>query len=120
MGLPDQFPELRKIQGYERYRNPRKSFTDKQINYRIEWLRIIKNNPDATRQELIDLNYFCYQWLRRNDSDWIEEYLPPVARIPRNQQLLNWDKLDRELYEKTEQAILKSKSTDKSLHHSNN
>ena len=109
LGLSEQFVEARQIQGYARYRNPRKSFTDKQLNYRSEWLYVLGKNPEHTRQELIDLNNFYYQWLRRHDSIWLEEHLPPVAKVSRNKQLLNWESLDHQLYDKIEQTICKIK-----------
>jgi hypothetical protein len=76
-------PDSRIVQGYARHRNPNKSFTEMLIQYRQKWLKIVEENPEASRQELMGISNFHYLWLRRNDSDWLEEHLPSPVKVPR-------------------------------------
>lgn len=97
LNLPMNTENTRSLQGYNRHRNPNKSFSQMRQNYRDEWLEVIKNNPDLTRQELTKVANFLYLWLRRNDSNWLEEHLPPVNKVPRNKETLDWKRIDEEL-----------------------
>lgn len=97
LGLSEMFPEARQIQGYKRYRNPRRYFLGMLTDYRNQWLEILKNNPQATRQQLLNKANFLYLWLRRNDSEWFEEHLPPVNKSLRKIEFLDWNKIDNEL-----------------------
>lgn len=103
--LPELFAEDRTIQTYERYQNPRKTFSEMLSNYRKEWQSVVKNNPKATRQKLMDLAKFNYQWLRKNDSDWLERNLPPVFKNQKKEEYLDWKKIDNNLSKRVIKAI---------------
>jgi hypothetical protein len=97
LNLPMNTPDSRIVQGYARHRNPNKSFSEMRTQYRQEWLKIVEENPEASRQELVDISNFHYLWLRRNDSDWLEEHLPSPVKVPRKMEHLDWKKIDEEL-----------------------
>lgn len=73
--------------------------------YRSEWLSVRKNNLKATRKKLMGTNSFLYLWLRRNDSVWLEENLPPVEKISIIKNHLDWKKIDKELQSKVKKVI---------------
>ena len=99
------FPEARQIRGYKRHRNPRQYFLGMLSEYRNQWLEVLKNNPQATRQQLLNKANFLYLWLRRNDSEWFEENLPPVNRNSKKIEFLDWNKIDNELQAKVKKVV---------------
>lgn len=103
--LPEKFPEGRQIQISERYRRYRKPFSEVLSEYRNEWLSIRKNKPKSTRKKLIGINNFLYLWLRRNDSSWLEENLPPVEKVARTKDHLDWNKIDKVMQSKVKKVI---------------
>ena len=115
LGLPEMFPSARQIQIPERFRKYRQTFSEMLSEYRQEWLWLRKNNPKATRQELMDMDNFHYLWLRRNDSEWLEENLPPVAKGARTKEYLDWQKIDSELEPKVNKVISQIKQEKRPL-----
>lgn len=95
--LPMNVPGTRQVNGYERYRSYRKTMQDAQRQYRIEWLAVRSANPKSSRKQLIAIAGFLYQWLRKNDSEWIEKHLPPVLKINRQVKHKDWKHEDRKL-----------------------
>lgn len=111
LNLPMNESNSRNVQGYTRYRNPNKPFSDLLAQYRQKWIQAIKDNPKLTRQELINTANFFYLWLRRNDSEWFEQHLPEVQKLPKNIEHADWRKIDEDLssdVERTCQEILAS------------
>jgi hypothetical protein len=112
LDLPMNTKITRSLQGYERYRNPQKSFSEMRRHYRDEWLKIRQKYPHLSRQQLMDTANFFYLWLRRYDSEWIENNLPSQNTARKKKELLDWKQIDKELsrkVEKTCQKILSSK-----------
>ncbi len=105
LDLPEMFPDARQIQIPEKYRKYRKPYSEMLSEYRDEWLSLRKNYPKAARQELMDMDNFHYLWLRRNDAEWLEENLPPVAKGARTKEHLDWKKIDNELEPKVKKVI---------------
>ena len=61
------------------------------------------------------MDNFHYLWLRRNDSDWLEENLPPVAKGARTKEYLDWQKIDSELEPKVNKVISQIKQEKRPL-----
>lgn len=109
LNLPMNKPNSRSVEGYSRYRNPNKSFSDLTAQYRRGWLKVVKDNPKLTRQKLMNTANFLYLWLRRNDSKWFEKHLPEAQKLPRVTEHIDWRSIDEELsvdVERTCQEIL--------------
>lgn len=103
LNLPMNTEGARSLQGYDRHRSPKSNLSKRKQNYRNDWLEVIKNNPDLTRNELMNTEIFLYLWLRRNDEEWFEEHLPAVEKVSkRNIARLDWKKIDKDLSEEIE------------------
>ncbi|MGG6313112.1 TnsD family Tn7-like transposition protein [Paenibacillus macerans] len=44
------------------------------------FLITIKQHPEATRTELLEIDDVLYRWLWRNDNDWLQKWLPTSRR----------------------------------------
>jgi hypothetical protein len=97
LGLPMNTDGTRQVNGYERYKNYRRTWQEDLEHYRGEWLTLRRANRSASRNELIAMASFLYSWLRKNDSNWIEEHSPPVVKKNRRIKRINWNKEDRKL-----------------------
>lgn len=64
-------------------------------NYREQWLKVLKNNPEASRTELRRKAPTAYNWLIKYDKEWFNSISPqwkPTVTKPRN----DWPKYDAE------------------------
>jgi hypothetical protein len=104
LNLPMNQSNSRIVQGYKRHRNPNKPYSDLMAQYRQNWLQVIEKNPTLTRKELQHKEGFLYLWLRRNDSDWLEQHLPDVQQRYRGNDILNWSEIDEELSNDVEET----------------
>lgn len=95
--LPMNTQGTRRVNGYERYSSYRQTIHDARHQYRTEWLAVRRANPKASRKQLIVIASFLYQWLRKNDSEWIEKHLPSVRKINRKVKRKDWKHEDRRL-----------------------
>jgi hypothetical protein len=68
--------------------------------HRERWLSLIENNPGIIRSRLMEIDYACHLWLRKNDLEWYEEHSPP-ARYAH----FDWDARDEEILEKVRCAV---------------
>ena len=102
--LPMNTGNTRTLQGYRRHRNPKRSFSQRRLDYRKEWLEVIKVNTTLTRQQLMNAANFLYLWLARNDSEWFEQHLPQVEKVTKKGKYLDWNKIDQNLSEKVEKV----------------
>lgn len=100
----------RTVQGYKRHQNPRLLFPQIKKNYRADWIRIRYKYPNLLRRELVRKGGSIYKWLRRNDSDWLEEHLPKSKKVGTIGEKLNWSRIDLELYEKVKNVCREIKS----------
>lgn len=78
---------------------------------RGEWVNAIYKNPDASPKILRSMLPKVYQWLYRNDIDWL---LAQTKRIPSgrlgNNQKIDWITRDRKLCELIETSIVSAKA----------
>ena len=93
-------PKSRIVQGYRRHRNPRLLFPQIKKDYRQKWVSIRLKYPDLFRKDLIKKGNNIYNWLRRNDWDWLENNIPKSRKVGRIGEKLNWSKIDLELSKK--------------------
>lgn len=99
-GLEMNTPKSRIVQGYRRHRNPRLLFPQIKKDYRQKWVSIRLKYPDLFRKDLIKKGNNIYNWLRRNDWDWLENNIPKSRKVGRIGEKLNWSKIDLELSKK--------------------
>jgi hypothetical protein len=97
LSLPMNTPGSRQANGYERYKNYRRTWQEALEQYRREWQNVRKANPNASRKQLMKIANFLYLWLRKNDSGWIENNLPPVVKSARRVRRIDWNSEDRKL-----------------------
>jgi hypothetical protein len=62
----------------KKYSNTRQTFEECMKARRQQWLSIRKQNPKATRQQLIRLASYTYYWLSRHSIEWLTKHLPPA------------------------------------------
>lgn len=81
------------------------------MSHRQEWLKILKSNPDAGRRELTKKFQKDYVWLKRHDTEWLQQNLPDrkLKKKPCSSGV-NWQKRDIELVEKVKLAANKIKN----------
>ncbi len=99
LNLPMNTKNTRSLNGYDRHRNPKSSFSEMLENYRNEWLDLRTSNLKLTRLELMKKFNFIYLWLKRNDSEWFESHLPEINRVSEKNDILDWKKIDKQLSE---------------------
>lgn len=74
--------------------------------YREKWLRVMQEYPDAGRNTWLNEARKAYQWLRRNDSEWIAEKLATCQKRHKNYiRTADWEKRDGQLVEEVKNAI---------------
>lgn len=83
---------------------PRKTLSELREIYRSKFLEVLKVNPTFGRTRLSQLANFEYQWLMRNDSEWIEKNLPDTLKVPRKKELNDWKEIDKNLSTKVKKA----------------
>ncbi|MGC2236769.1 MAG: TnsD family Tn7-like transposition protein [Pyrinomonadaceae bacterium] len=86
---------------------PRRTLSESREICRKNLKKVVKENPTANRDKLIKLVAFEYQWLMRNDTEWMKNHLPDVLNVPRKKETLDWKKIDAELSPKVEEACKK-------------
>ena len=97
LDLPRNSSGTRSLQGYDRYLNPRKDFSENLEEYRNQFLEILKKYPKANRTFLMKKANFVLLWLYRNDRKWLESHLPKQTRVYRKIERFDWKKIDKDL-----------------------
>jgi hypothetical protein len=64
---------------------------------RENWLSILEANPQAGRRQLMDIASYQWEWLRRNDPEWLEQHMPPPLKSPPPIPRIDWASFDAEL-----------------------
>jgi hypothetical protein len=104
LDLPRNSEGTRSLQGYERYLNPRKYFSENLEKNRNSFLEVLKKYPKADRTLLIKKASFVLLWLYRNDEKWLEAHLPEQTRVFRKTERFDWKKIDKELSKQTKKT----------------
>lgn len=97
LNLPMNTPDSRTVQGYERHRHPYKIVSESLSKHRSNLLSTLETFPEITRQQLLEKANTSYLWLRRNDSDWMDDNLPAAVDGKRKGDILDWVKIDEDL-----------------------
>lgn len=81
-------------------------------DHRTKWVSGIAMNPDASPKILRLMLPKVYQWLYRNDNDWLmaKTKRMPSGRVGNNQKI-DWSARDRQLCESIELSIQTSKAS---------
>jgi hypothetical protein len=79
--------------------------------YRNEWLLVLEQSPNADRTSLRNQSWRVYSWLRKHDSDWLEDYLPPRRRNKGSPQV-DWKSRDVQLAEAVRNSAVRLKNVD--------
>jgi hypothetical protein len=74
---------------------------------RLEWLKLMTDNPEKTRSELRKLAYRQYAWLYRHDNEWLKQNQPASIKKISSNNRVDWEALDREMVEKVNDAVQK-------------
>jgi hypothetical protein len=62
---------------------------------RERWLSLRKQNPTASRKELIPLASYTYYWLSRHDPEWLNQNMP-AAKIKKPMPIrVSWETWDQ-------------------------
>jgi Tn7-like transposition protein D/TniQ len=73
---------------------------------REKWLRMMQEHPDMRRAELGNEGLRIYQWLRRNDLEWLNEKLATRKKVHKNgTRMVDWEKRDRQIVEQVKHSI---------------
>ena len=82
-------------------------------DHRTKWVSGIVMNPDASPKILRLMLPKVYQWLYRNDNDWLmaQTKRMPSGRVGNNQKI-DWNARDRQLCESIELSIQKANTSD--------
>ena len=94
----------RSLQGYNRYRNPDKTYSELREYYRSQWLQVREKYPNLTRKQLLRQENFLYLWLKRSDAEWFQDHAPLPVTKRKKQDLFDWNQIDLELSEKVSQV----------------
>lgn len=79
-------------------------------DHRVEWINAIGMNPDASPKILRLMLPKVYQWLYRNDNEWLMAQTKRMTsgRVGNNQKI-DWSARDRQLCESIELSIQRGK-----------
>lgn len=69
-----------------------------------EWLRIIKENPQKSRNELIKVDTKVYSYVYKYDRGWYER-VTPKYRKKKESKVIDWNKKDSELLIEVKKAV---------------
>lgn len=104
LNLPMNTEGTRRLQGYDRYFNPRNNLSQKLSSNRADWLNKYKEHPRASREFLIKKFPFLYSWLQKYDKEWFESHLPAPQKKSIKKSHLNWREIDIQLSKVIKQA----------------
>jgi hypothetical protein len=73
---------------------------------RERYIKILQDNPNKSRVQIRELfGRPSWEWMAKNDREWLNENAPSVKRQINRSEIIDWDKLDDEYYEKVARAI---------------
>lgn len=74
-----------------------------------QWLKIINENPNSTRSELMKINKMVYNYICKYDREWYHKVTPKNIKKHKG-AMIDWKKTDKELLEKVKIAALNIKN----------
>lgn len=86
--------------------------SQKAETYRVEWLNIMKENPQDGIQELRHKAPAAFIWLSRHESEWLKTHRPLSRRGTRSRvSNIDWGKRDLVTAEKVKASAIRIKNT---------
>lgn len=82
----------------------KKSYLDRD-EMRDKWIKIIEENPDASRAELRDIAKGIRTWLYRNDRNWYEKSMPAPREKKGQENFVDWEVRDAECLKMSKKAV---------------
>ncbi|MBR9658027.1 MULTISPECIES: TnsD family Tn7-like transposition protein [Bacillus cereus group] len=73
----------------------------------IEWLTLLKNNPNRTVTELRKLTPALYAWHYRNNKEWLKDHSPKGIKKELLNQRVDWGKRDLEILVRVKEVARK-------------
>jgi len=80
---------------------------------REKWLKLIEENPGASRSKLKEKEGALHSWLFRCDREWYESVTPLYKKKPAREDKTNYDALDKQFLESIKRAVVELRSTEK-------
>lgn len=77
----------------------------KKEDVRQRYLKLIKDNPEATRSDLQTIDKGTYLWLIRYDKDWYYQVAPKRKKMIVPKDKKSWDVIDREAVSAVEETL---------------
>jgi len=74
-----------------------------------QWLKIINDNPNSTRSELMNIDKGTYQYICKYDRQWYHKVTPKNVKKNKGSSI-DWCKRDEELLEKVKIAVTNIKN----------
>jgi hypothetical protein len=72
---------------------------------REEWLRLIKENPNANRSDLKQIGKGLYTWVYKHDRDWYDRATPRSNLRKKRTETIDWKKRDEDCLEFAKSAV---------------
>lgn len=95
---------------HERYKIIRPTLQEALVSRREEWLKVLKENPDANRMQLEEKATYLYFWLKRYDPVWFNAHLPAPRYAPSRDERVDWASEDIKLSASIEDATTRIKN----------
>lgn len=70
-----------------------------------EWLKIIIDNPGATRRELKDIGKGVYTYIYKYEKEWYHKVTPLYKRKSKAENVIDWESRDNECLSKAKEAV---------------
>ncbi|WP_374717499.1 TnsD family Tn7-like transposition protein [Neobacillus sp.] len=71
---------------------------------RLEWLQLIKENPDANRSQLKEKGKGLHTWIYRHDGEWYEKVTPRMQKRKKS-ETIDWKQRDKECLKMARNAV---------------
>lgn len=77
--------------------------------YRTEWRTLLASEPNLTGTALLEKHNQLYQWLYRNDREWLLQNMPPTPEVQIHRRQVNWIVRDAEVSVQIREIAMKLK-----------
>lgn len=72
---------------------------------RDRWLELKYKHPEASKTQLRDMDKSAYNWLYRNDRDWLKHNSPVRRKVASKKTRVDWCERDREILKEVKQVV---------------
>lgn len=74
-------------------------------NYREIWTNLVNSNPDKSKSELSKLDKSTYDWLLKNDREWLDKNSPCKKKSVKKGDIIDWEKRDDEVLDMIKKRV---------------